>query len=42
MGRVGLRRRLLLAKAGLLDGYNVTTHWAFIPRLKKISRDQSG
>jgi cyclohexyl-isocyanide hydratase len=27
---------LLLAKAGLLDGYNVTTHWAFIPCLKKF------
>jgi len=27
---------LLLAKAGLLDGYNVTTHWAFTPCLKKF------
>ncbi len=27
---------MLLAKAGLLDGYNVTTHWAFIPCLKKF------
>ena len=27
---------LLLAKAGLLDGYNVTTHWAFIPCLKNF------
>ena len=25
---------LLLASAGLLDGYTVTTHWAFIPCLK--------
>lgn len=25
---------LLLAAAGLLDGYSVTTHWAFIPCLK--------
>ena len=24
---------LLLAAAGLLDGYQVTTHWAFIPYL---------
>jgi transcriptional regulator GlxA family with amidase domain len=27
---------LLLAQAGLLDGYNVTTHWAFVPCLKKF------
>jgi transcriptional regulator GlxA family with amidase domain len=27
---------LLLAKAGLLDGYECTTHWQFIPCLKKI------
>ena len=27
---------LLLAKAGLLDGYNATTHWAFVPCLKKF------
>jgi len=26
---------LLLAAAGLLDGYEVTTHWAFIPYLMK-------
>ncbi|MGH6672286.1 MAG: DJ-1/PfpI family protein [Xanthobacteraceae bacterium] len=26
---------LLLAAAGLLDGYTVTTHWAFIPCLKE-------
>ena len=26
---------LLLAAAGLLDGYEVTTHWAFIPCLKQ-------
>jgi transcriptional regulator GlxA family with amidase domain len=26
---------LLLAAAGLLDGYEVTTHWAFIPYLLK-------
>ncbi len=26
---------LLLAQAGLLDGYLATTHWAFIPCLKK-------
>jgi putative intracellular protease/amidase len=27
---------LLLAKAGLLDGYECTTHWQFIPCLKQI------
>jgi transcriptional regulator GlxA family with amidase domain len=27
---------LLLAAAGLLDGYKVTTHWAFVPCLKKF------
>ncbi len=27
---------LLLAAAGLLDGYRVTTHWAFIPCLKQF------
>jgi len=27
---------MLLAKAGLLDGYNATTHWAFIPCLKQF------
>jgi cyclohexyl-isocyanide hydratase len=27
---------LLLAQAGLLDGYLATTHWAFIPCLKKF------
>ena len=32
---------LLLAKAGLLDGYEATTHWAFIPCLKKISQGQN-
>jgi transcriptional regulator GlxA family with amidase domain len=26
---------MLLAAAGLLDGYNVTTHWAFVPCLKE-------
>jgi cyclohexyl-isocyanide hydratase len=26
---------LLLAAAGLLDGYEATTHWAFIPCLKE-------
>src|SRR5467141_1111725 len=26
---------LLLAAAGLLDGFEATTHWAFIPCLKK-------
>jgi cyclohexyl-isocyanide hydratase len=29
---------LLLAKAGLLDGYEVTTHWAFIPCLQQFPR----
>lgn len=27
---------LLLASAGLLDGYKATTHWAFIPCLKEF------
>jgi transcriptional regulator GlxA family with amidase domain len=27
---------LLLAKAGLLDGYLATTHWAFVPCLKQF------
>jgi cyclohexyl-isocyanide hydratase len=27
---------LLLAQAGLLDGYLATTHWAFIPCLKRF------
>lgn len=27
---------LLLAQAGLLDGYEVTTHWAFIPCLSRF------
>lgn len=27
---------MLLAAAGLLDGYTVTTHWAFIPCLKSF------
>ncbi len=29
---------LLLAAAGLLDGYEATTHWAFIPCLQNFSR----
>jgi transcriptional regulator GlxA family with amidase domain len=34
-----LSRRSALAAAGLLDGYEATTHWAFIPCfLKRFSR----
>jgi transcriptional regulator GlxA family with amidase domain len=29
---------LLLAAAGLLDGYEATTHWAFIPCLKSFDK----
>ncbi len=29
---------MLLASAGLLDGYEATTHWAFIPCLKKFPK----
>lgn len=29
---------LLLAKAGLLDGYEATTHWAFVPCLKEFCK----
>ncbi|HKC64934.1 MAG TPA: DJ-1/PfpI family protein [Pyrinomonadaceae bacterium] len=29
---------LLLASAGLLDGYSATTHWAFIPCLKSFPK----
>lgn len=29
---------LLLAAAGLLDGYEATTHWAFIPCLQQFDR----
>ena len=29
---------LLLASAGLLDGYSATTHWAFIPCLKAFRK----
>ena len=29
---------LLLAAAGLLDGYHATTHWAFIPCLKEFEK----
>lgn len=29
---------LLLAQAGLLDGYEVTTHWAFIPCLARYPK----
>jgi cyclohexyl-isocyanide hydratase len=29
---------LLLAAAGLLDGYEATTHWAFIPCLKQFPK----
>jgi transcriptional regulator GlxA family with amidase domain len=31
---------LLLASAGLLDGYTATTHWAFIPCLKSFPEIQ--
>jgi len=31
----GLRRRFLLAEAGLLDGERVTTHWYFCDRLAR-------
>jgi cyclohexyl-isocyanide hydratase len=29
---------MLLAAAGLLDGYEATTHWAFVPCLKKFPK----
>jgi cyclohexyl-isocyanide hydratase len=29
---------LLLAAAGLLDGYQATTHWAFVPCLKEFDK----
>ncbi len=29
---------LLLAAAGLLDGYAATTHWAFVPCLKQFDK----
>jgi transcriptional regulator GlxA family with amidase domain len=29
---------LLLAAAGLLDGYKATTHWAFVPCLKQFKK----
>lgn len=29
---------LLLASVGLLDGYEATTHWAFVPCLKKFCK----
>jgi cyclohexyl-isocyanide hydratase len=29
---------LVLAAAGLLDGYEATTHWAFVPCLKEFTK----
>ena len=29
---------MLLAKAGLLDGFQATTHWAFIPCFKQFPK----
>lgn len=29
---------LLLAQAGLLDGYQMTTHWAFVPCMKRFPK----